>query len=107
MDSSKRVKNEDIMVAVDMVNKDHAQSIAALKESLGLLQDMAQREREMLLIAVLIMIAHVVLLSVFFINNTGNIFGNIFLVPHDSKYHMNRKEPSEKRLWCDDDECNR
>ena len=99
MEYSRRVNNEDIMVAVDMVNKDHSQSIAALKESLVLLQDIAQREREMLLIAVLIMIAHIGLLFVYFSNKTDKNSGSIFPIPRYSTYLMNRKKPYARRMW--------
>jgi hypothetical protein len=99
MEYSRRVDNEDIMVAVDMVNKDHAQSIAALKESIVLLQDIAQREREMMLIAVLIMIAHIGLLFVFFIKKTDKNSGSIFPIPRYSTYLMNSKKTSARRMW--------
>jgi hypothetical protein len=106
MEYSRRVNNEDIMVAVDKVHKDHEESIATLKESAGLLQDIAQREREMMFAAVIIMIAHVGLLFIFFINKADNDIGNIFFMPRYCKYLPAGKKHSERRMWCDN-ECDR
>jgi hypothetical protein len=99
MEYSRRADNEDIMVAVDMVNKDHTHSIAAMKESIVLLKNIALREQEMMVVVAIIMVAHIGLLFVYFINKKDKNIGSIFPIPRYSTYLMNSKKTSARRMW--------
>ncbi len=98
MEYSRRVNDDRIMVAVELVHNDHTQSMTVLKESLATLKASAGREKRIMFAALVVMIAHVIVLFLFLINKTNAIYGPIYVMSRHINDIMNKKEPSVRQL---------
>jgi hypothetical protein len=103
MEYSRRADSGDILVAVDMVRKDHIQSMAAMNESILLLQDISRREREVMLIAVLIVITQFGLLLAYFFFKADKHIEDRILVPGHGDIQLSNKNSISGHMWCNND----